>query len=424
MSLFENTLKQIGRAARLMKLDSEAQERFSYHDRIIEVNFPVKMHGGSYKIFKGFRVQHNNLAGPYKGGIRFSPKVDMDEVKALAAWMTIKCAVVAIPLGGAKGGVVVDTRKLSKTELERLTRAYTRAIASFIGPEKDIPAPDLYTTPEIMAWIADEYSSITGYNKLGVVTGKPLSVGGSRGRDAATAQGGMYILEEFSRENKLKPSQTRVIVQGFGNAGSNMADLIAKSGYKLIGISDSKGALYCTGGIYPQKAQMCKIDKGSVYECEVAGVEYEADASINACKRFSNEELLEEKCDILILAALENQITKKNAGKIQARIIFELANGPTTPEADQILKKRNIMVIPDILANAGGVTVSYFESVQNQTNYYWGDNTIQKRLKEIMVRAWQKVAETKKKYHSTYREAAFIAALSRLEEMMKYRGKE
>lgn len=421
MSLFENTLKQLDKASKLMQLDPHVELLLSHPQRILEVSVPVRMDSGAVRVFTGFRVQHNNVRGPYKGGIRYHPQVDMEEVKALSMWMTIKCAVVDIPLGGAKGGVIVDPSLLSPREMEALTRGYTRAIASIIGPEQDIPAPDVYTNPQIMAWIADEYSMLRGRNKLGVVTGKPLAVGGSEGRNQATSQGGVYVLQEVLQAHGLKPQDTRVAIQGFGNAGSNVAELLDKAGFKIIAVSDSKGGLYCEGGIHPKEAIACKREKGEIGECFVAGIDYESKDGA-ACRKITNEELLELDCDVLVLSALENQVTQENAGRVQAKIILELANGPTTPEADDLLKSKNVLVIPDILANAGGVTVSYFELVQNEMNFYWSAEEVDQRLKQIMVKAWQHVDQLSKKYHCTLREAAFIAALKRLEEAMVARG--
>jgi len=404
-----------------MKLDPHIETHLSHPQRILEVSVPVHMDSGAVQVFRGFRVQHNNARGPYKGGIRFHPQVDMEEVKALATWMTMKCAVVNIPLGGAKGGVIVDSSQLSERELEALARGYTRAIAPIIGPKKDIPAPDVYTTPQIMAWIADEFSMLHDRNVLGVVTGKPIPVGGSAGRAEATSQGGVYVLLEALKAQNMNPSETRIVIQGFGNAGSNVAKLLAEEGFKIIGVSDSKGGLHCEGGLYPQQAIACKREEGSVGECFVAGIEYKEEEGA-ACRKVTNEELLELDCDVLVLSALENQVTKDNAANVKAKVILELANGPTTPEADEILKGMNVLIIPDILANAGGVTVSYFELVQNESNFYWSAGEIQTRLKEIMEKAWESVEQTAKKHNATLREAAFIVALKRLEETMQMRG--
>lgn len=423
MSFFKNTLDLIEKAAKTMNLDHDIKDFLSNPSRIIEVSIPIRMDDGQMKIFRGFRVQHSDAAGPYKGGIRYHPQVDMEEVKALATLMTIKCSVVGLPLGGGKGGIVVDPRKLSKTELERLTRKYTERIAPFIGPEVDVPAPDVNTDPQIMAWIADEYSKVTGKNTLGVVTGKPLPVGGSLGREKATARGGYYVLEQTVAEMNLKPAQTRVIIQGFGNAGANAARILDEAGYKIIAASDSKGGIYCKDGIHALKAIQCKMEKGSIHACTVAdgGVDYHVSKGAK-CEHITNEQLLELDCDLLVLSALENQVHADNANKIKAKVILELANGPTTAEADEILEKRGVTIIPDILANAGGVTVSYFELVQNQMNYYWPSEEVQQRLKVIMVNAWKAVREIQEKYKCTLRTAAFIKALSRLAELIRLRG--
>ena len=422
MSFFENTLQLIEKAAKIMKLEPDVKEILSHPNRIIEVSVPVKMDNGKVKVFDGFRVQHCDLPGPYKGGIRYHQDVNMEEVKALATLMTFKCAVVNIPLGGGKGGIIVDPKKLSKGELERLTRKYTDRLAPFIGPELDVPAPDVNTDGQIMAWIADEYTKVTGKNGFGVVTGKPLSFGGSLGREKATARGGIYVLDEYMKEKGMKVKGTTVVIQGFGNAGANAARILDEAGFKVIAVSDSKGGICCKDGIHAIKAIQCKMEKGSIHECTVAGkVDYHISKGAS-CERLTNEELLEVECDILILSALENQVTAKNAKKIKAGMILELANGPVDAEADEILASRKITVIPDILANAGGVTVSYFELVQNQMNYYWPSEEVQERLKVIMVNAWKRVSELQSKYRCTLRTAAFISALERLSELMKVRG--
>jgi glutamate dehydrogenase/leucine dehydrogenase len=407
MSLFENTLQQIDKASKLMKLDVNVEEILRNPERIVELSIPVKMDNGSLRVFRGIRVQHNSIRGPYKGGIRFHPSVDMDEVKALATWMTMKCAVVDIPLGGGKGGVIVDPKELSPRELESMTREFTRGLSPFIGPDMDIPAPDVYTNPQIMAWIADEYSKYQGKNVLGVVTGKPLCTGGSLGRGTATSQGGVYILEEYMKAHSKDPSDATVVVQGFGNAGSHVARLLHEAGFKIIAISDSKGALYCKDGLSPEEALSCKADSGRVGECFVAG---------ESCSMITNEELLELECDVLVLSAMENMIHKDNAANVKAGMILELANGPLTPEADAILEERGIDVIPDILANAGGVTVSYFELVQNKMNYYWTADEVSEKLQTKMRLAWHSVASNAKKFNCSYRVAAFITAMKRLED--------
>jgi len=401
-----------------MELDKEIETILENPQRKVEVSFPLRMDDGSMKMIQGFRVQHNNTAGPYKGGIRFHQQVDMEEVIALSAWMTIKCSVVNIPLGGGKGGVIINPKELSETELERLTRGYIRAIAPVIGPDKDVPAPDVNTNAQIMEWMADEYSKIVGKDAKGVVTGKPIEAGGSRGRGSATAQGGVYVLQEIAKAQSLNPKETRVVVQGFGNAGGICAKLLAEDGYEVVGVSDSQGGIVCSHGINPDGVLSCKLEKNSVVNCGVHASELEGmDGS--TCTKVTNEELLEADCDILVLAAMENQITAENAHKVKAKIILELANGPTTPEADEILKERGIMVVPDILANAGGVTVSYFEMLQNASNNYWTKEEVQEKLKPIMVEAWEAVKANADKYESTLRVAAFITAIARLEQKIK-----
>ena len=419
MSFFKDTIQHIEEAANIMKLNEDVKAILEHPQRTLEVNIPVKLDDGTLEIFKGCRVQHNNAAGPYKGGIRYHHDVKKDEVKALATLMTIKCAVVNIPLGGAKGGVNMDVEKYSKSEMERITRKYVQLIEPLIGPDKDVPAPDVNTDAQIMAWIADEYSKLKEKNILGVVTGKPTSFGGSAGRFDATSQGGAFILHEVIGMQKMKPEDTNVVIQGFGNAGSNMAKILAKEGYNIVGVSDSKGGISCEKGLDPISAVECKIERGSIKEC--GGEEYQPKAG-ETCKKVSNEELLEQPCDVLVLAAFENQITKKNASKIKAKIIAELANGPITPEADKILNKKGVIIIPDILANAGGVTVSYFEMVQNKQNYYWDLEEVQEKLKKIMVSAWKNISKAQKKYDCTYRQAAFITAFERLQEILTFRG--
>ncbi len=414
MSLFENTLKQMKKASRLMNLDKDIEDILSRPQKIIEVDVPVQMDDGSSKVFKGFRVQHNNALGPYKGGIRFHPQVDMAEVQALAAWMTIKTAVVGIPLGGGKGGVVVNPKELSEAELERLTRKYTQLIAPVIGPKTDIPAPDVGTNPQIMEWIADEYSKIVGKNSPGVVTGKPLDKGGSRGRGSATAQGGVFVLNEYVKENGMDVRETKVVIQGFGNAGGVAAKLLVENGYVVLGASDSQGGIICTHGIDPNELLTCKIEKKSVKNCG-RHVEEIHDKDGMTCRMVNNEELLEAECDVLVLAALENQITAENADKIKAKVVLELANGPISPEADEILHKKGIVVLPDILANAGGVTVSYFEMLQNADDKYWSKEEVISKLKDIMVHAWKEVNSTAKKYTCPLRVAAYITAIKLIE---------
>lgn len=421
MSLYENTLKQISQASHIMSLDNEVSMRLQHPQKIIEVSFPVEMDNGDMRIFRGFRVQHNNYRGPYKGGIRFHPDVDMEEVKALAAWMTIKCSVVGIPLGGGKGGVIVNPKELSACELERLSRAYFRKIADHVGPDKDIPAPDVYTNPQVMAWFTDEYTRKFGIRTLGVVTGKPVEYGGSQGRGSATAQGGVFVLEEYVKDHGLKREDLRVVVQGLGNAGSHCAKFLAELGYKVIAVSDSKGGIHNPDGIHVEKIVHCKYEKGSVHEC-VLEASIEGNKEAQEAERITNAELLELDCDVLVLSALENQVTKDNAANVKAKIVLELANGPITPEGDSILEANNVDVLPDILANAGGVTVSYFELVQNDANYYWTAEEVKERLLKIMVDAYKDVQRNKAHHGCSYRMAAFITALRKLETVAKLKG--
>jgi glutamate dehydrogenase (NAD(P)+) len=369
------------------------------------------MDNGKTEVYRGFRVHYNDARGPTKGGIRFHPEETLDTVKALAAWMTWKTSVVDIPYGGAKGGVICDPKKMSNNELERLARGYVRAIGrSFIGSEVDIPAPDVYTTPQIMAWMMDEYSVIVGHNEPGMITGKPLSVGGSLGRGDATAKGGMYCLREAAKSMGMDLKKVRVAIQGFGNAGQYAHKLVTEMfGSKVVAVSDSKGGIYSEDGLNYSKVMEHKNKTGSV-------------VNYPGAKSISNEELLELGVDVLIPAALENQIRKDNAGKIKAKIVVELANGPTTPEADEILNKNNILDIPDFLANAGGVTVSYFEWVQNINGYYWSEEEVYEKLDKKMTKAFHDVMEAKKRYNTDPRMAAYIVAVGRVADAVKIRG--
>jgi len=409
MSLFENTLAQINEAAGIMGLDANVKEVISHPKKMLEVSVPVKMDDGKTKVFKGYRVQHSDVRGPCKGGIRYHWQVDIEEVKALATWMSMKCAVVDIPYGGGKGGIECNPKELSEGEMERLSRGYIGAISQIIGPELDIPAPDVYTNAQIMSWFADEFSKIKGKPQMGVVTGKPLEFGGSLGRNTATAQGGVYVLLKYLKDNNIDPKGLKVIVQGFGNAGMFAAKILYAEGLKIIGVSDSKGGIYKEGGFDPNEVDAVKQEKGSVQNFE-------------SMDKLTNEELLELDCDVLVLAALENQIHKDNAINVKGKIILELANGPITPEADEILVKKKVEIIPDILANAGGVTVSYFEWVQNLANFYWTEKEVQQKLKPIMEKALEKVLIMQNKYESTMRQAAFILAIKRIEDTMRLRG--
>ncbi len=409
MSVFSNALAQLNKASEFLKLPDYIWERLKSPERTLQFSFPVKMDNGSIKIFEGFRVQYSSARGPYKGGLRYHPKTNLDEVKALAFWMSIKCAVAGIPLGGGKGGITVDPKKLSSSELERLTRAFARRLTPFIGPELDVPAPDVNTTPEIMGWIVDEYNKTIGKQNPGVITGKPLAYGGSQGRGLATAQGGMYVLEEIRKELKWQPKGVTVAVQGMGNVGGNMANLLHQAGYVVVAMSDSRGAIYNPKGLDPVAVEKYKKEKG-----ELVG--------FPNSKTISNDQLLELPVVLLIPAALENQITKDNAGRIKAQVILELANGPTTPEADEKLAKRGVIVVPDVLGNAGGVTVSYFELVQNLQQYYWSEGEVYEKLKPIMISATKQILQRSKQLKTTLRVAAFVVALERISQALEVKG--
>ncbi|MBU2025781.1 MAG: Glu/Leu/Phe/Val dehydrogenase [Patescibacteria group bacterium] len=407
-SAFDNALKQLKRAAGIMKLEPDVSRLLEVPDKIIQVKVPVQMDDGSLKIFQGYRVEHNNWAGPYKGGLRYFPAVDLREVKALAFWMTIKCSVVGIPMGGGKGGITVDPKKLSKKELERLTRSFTRALGNNIGAYTDVPAPDVYTDARVMSWIVDEYSKIKGARvgkneKLAVVTGKPLNKGGSQGRDRATAMGGFFVLEKVLKRLKKNPKQTTVAIQGFGNAGAVMADLCFKNGLKVKAVSDSRGGIFSGDGLDITKLEKHKIKTGQV-------------RNFSGAKNITNKELLELKVDILIPAALESQLTSKNAKKIKADCVLELANGPTTPEADRIFFRKKILVVPDVLANAGGVAVSYFEWEQNLSAKYLKEKQVFDKLKKLMEEAFTKVWNMGRRRETDLRTAAFMVSLEKLRQ--------
>lgn len=394
MSFLDDVLENLERAISKLEVERRVAERLRTPERVLEVEVPVKMDDGGEKLFKGFRVQHNSARGPTKGGIRFHPSVSLDEVKALASLMTWKCALLNLPFGGAKGGVVVDPKELSEGELERLSRGYIRRIAPFIGADKDIPAPDVGTDSRVMAWMLDEYERLVGRHEPGVITGKPLSLGGSQGREEATAQGAIYVLQEAVKYFDVEGR--RVAIQGFGNAGVNLARKLDELGYKVVAVSDSKGAIYEEKGLNVKEVIEKKRREGKVG------------------RDMSNEELLELDVDVLIPAAIEGQITEKNADKIRAKLILEVANGPTTSGADEVLKERDIVVIPDILSNAGGVTVSYFEWVQNRTGLYWSREEVLEKLRKRMVASFSEVMEVVRKEGVDMRTAAYILAVSRV----------
>lgn len=407
---FEIAQQQLDAAAKVLKLDATTHEMLRWPMRELRVSIPVKMDNGKFKVFHGFRVQYNDSRGPTKGGIRWHPAETIDTVRALAAWMTWKTAVVDIPYGGSKGGIICNPKEMSDAEKEKLARGYIRALGRFIGPEKDIPAPDVYTTPQMMAWMMDEYSKITGYNTPGVITGKPLSVGGSLGRGDATAKGGMYCLREAAKVIGLNLKGATVAIQGYGNAGSFAHELVEDMfGCKVVAVSDSKGGIYNKNGFKYKDVMAVKTKTGSVVNYKDAD-------------KITNEKLLELKVDVLIPAALENVITEKNANKVKGKIIVELANGPTTPKADDILYKNGNYVIPDFLANAGGVTVSYFEWVQNINGYYWTLDEVYDRLDKKMTKAFHDVHEMREKKKVHTRLAAYLVSVQRVVEAMKIRG--
>lgn len=408
-SAYEVALQQYDAVARRLGLDPGISAIMRSPRATLEVNFPVKMDDGSVQVFTGFRVQHNTARGPAKGGIRFHPAVTLDEVKALAMWMTWKCAVVDIPFGGGKGGVICDPKRLSPAELERLTRRFTSEISAFIGPDRDIPAPDVYTNAQTMGWIADTYSMHHGHFIPAVVTGKPLALGGSLGRNEATARGCVFVIQEAAQHLGMVLPGATVVVQGFGNAGSVAARLLHQLGCRVVAVSDSKGGIYDAAGLDPDQVLAHKQKTGSVVG--FAGAE-----------SIGNAELLELPCDVLVPAALENQITEENAGRLRARLVAEAANGPTTPEADRILYQRGIWVLPDILANAGGVTVSYFEWVQNLQFFYWTEEEVNQRLRQTMQRSFRAVWEIAQAQQVDMRTAAYMLAVRRVADAIQARG--
>ena len=400
---------QFDMAAEYLKLDPGLRQILRTPKRVMEVSVPVKMDNGQTKVFTGFRVQHNVSRGPAKGGLRYHPNVTLDEVKALAAWMTWKTATVNLPYGGAKGGIICDPKRMSKGELERMTRRYAAEIQPIIGPEVDIPAPDVYTDAQTMAWIMDTYAMTVGHAAPGVVTGKPVSIGGSEGRTDATGRGVLYVVEEACKVKKINLRGATVAIQGFGNVGSAVARLFAEKKAKIVAISDSRGGVHNPRGIDPLRALRYKERSGTV-------------VGMPGASRISNDELLALKCDILVPAALENVITLHNAEQIKAKIVAEAGNGPTTPHADEILSRKGVFVIPDILANAGGVTVSYFEWAQDLQGFFWQVQEVNSKLEFVMRRAFNDVHETMRKFHVYPRAAAYILAVGRVADATLVRG--
>ncbi|HZY99359.1 MAG TPA: Glu/Leu/Phe/Val dehydrogenase [Candidatus Baltobacteraceae bacterium] len=408
-NVWQMAQRQLDEVAQLIGLNESIHGYLRQPKRVLEVSVPVRMDDGSFRMFTGYRVQHNMARGPGKGGIRYHPDVTLDEVKALAMWMTWKCALVNIPFGGAKGGVICDPKRMSMQELENLTRRFTSEISVIIGPEKDIPAPDVYTTPQIMAWIMDTFSMQHGYSIPGVVTGKPISIGGSLGRDKATARGCLYVVDEAMSALAKRPEGATVAVQGFGNAGMYAAQLMDARGYKIVAVSDSQGGVANQDGLDARGLSAHKLETGSV-------------VGFKGGERIDNRDVLEFDCDVLVPAALEKVITSENAPRIKAKIVAEAANGPTVPEADDILFERGIMVLPDILANAGGVTVSYFEWVQDLQANFWEEDEINERLKRVMTRAFREAYEQSQRHNVSMRKGAYCVAVNRVAEATKLRG--
>ncbi|MEI7810153.1 MAG: Glu/Leu/Phe/Val dehydrogenase [bacterium] len=401
---YENAMEQLDKVVKIKNFNTEFITRLRQPNRDVRISIPVKMDDGSTKVFEGYRVEYNDALGPYKGGIRYHKDTEINEVKALAFWMSIKCAIANIPMGGGKGGITVEPKNLSKGELERLSRGWVKRLADILGPNKDVPAPDVNTTPEIMDWMADEYEKITGDKTRATFTGKPLGKGGSEGRGPATGLGGFYVFDSL-REQLGLPVSCNVVVQGFGNVGLNAGEIFIDHGHKVLAISDSKGGVYNPNGLDLKALVEYKKANGTL-------------AGFPESKTVTNEELLEIECDVLVPAAFENQITKENADKVKAKVVLELANGPTTPEADEVLFAKGIAVIPDVLANSGGVTVSYFEWDQNLKNENWTEKEVFDKLLPMMNDAAQKTFQKGAEYKTDLRRGAFILALERIQEKM------
>ncbi len=417
-NIFEDAISRLDTAFADANVEAEVLEQLKHPEQILEVAVPVRMDNGALRVFTGFRVRHDDSLGPTKGGIRFHPNVTREEVMALALWMTLKCALVGIPYGGAKGGIKVNPKDLSKLELERLSRSYIQRVADAIGPQTDIPAPDVYTNAMIMGWMMDEYSSIVRRRTPGVITGKPIPLGGSLGRDDATGRGAYYCIKELEKKYNWQPSNIKVAVQGFGNAGQHVAGLLHQDGYKIVAISDSQGGIFHESGFDVPSIVKMKNETRRVQAVYCDGSVCEAvDSEV-----ISNEQLLELPVDILIPAALEDQINASNAERIKAPYIVEVANGPIVSNADSILHKKNTFIIPDILANAGGVIVSYFEWVQNNIGLYWTESEVHQKLKQIITAAFHKVLDIADERKLDMRAAANVHALNNLQTAIKARG--
>ncbi len=408
LNLFTSTQDVIQDALNKLGYDEGMFELLKEPLRMLEVRIPIKMDDGSVKVFTGFRAQHNDAVGPTKGGVRFHPQVSEDEVKALSMWMTLKCGIVDLPYGGGKGGIICDPRQMSMNEIEKLSRGYVRAISQFVGPTKDIPAPDVFTNSQIMAWMMDEYSRIDEFNSPGFITGKPIVLGGSQGRDRATAQGVTICVEEAAKKRGIDMNGARIVIQGFGNAGSFLAKFMSDAGAKVIGISDAYGALHDPNGLDIDYL----LDRRDSFGTVTTLFE----------NTISNQELLELDCDILVPAAIENQITAENAHNIKASIVVEAANGPTTSEATKILTERGILLVPDVLASAGGVTVSYFEWVQNNQGYYWTEEEVNEKLYKKMISAFDNVYNVATTRNINMRLAAYMVGVRKTAEASRFRG--
>ncbi|URT73430.1 Glu/Leu/Phe/Val family dehydrogenase [Cytobacillus firmus] len=408
LNLFTSTQVVIKEALNKLGYGDEVYELLKEPLRMLTVRIPIRMDDGSIKIFTGYRSQHNDAVGPTKGGVRFHPEVNEDEVKALSMWMSLKCGIVDLPYGGGKGGIICDPRSMSMGELERLSRGYVRAISQIVGPTKDIPAPDVYTNSQIMAWMMDEYSRLREYDSPGFITGKPLVLGGSQGREKATAQGVVICIEEAAKKRGISIEGARVAVQGFGNAGSFLAKFMHDAGAKVVAISDAYGALYDPNGLDIDYLLDRRDSFGTV--------------TTLFDNTLTNEELLELDCDILVPAAVSNQITAANAHNIKASIIVEAANGPTTLEATKILSDREILLVPDVLASSGGVTVSYFEWVQNNQGYYWTEDEVTEKLEKVLVQAFDNVYQTSQQRKVNMRLAAYMVGARKMSEASRFRG--
>ena len=418
-TIFDDAQTRLTDVFEHIELSDDIRERLAQPKLALSVSIAVRMDDGRLRVFKGYRVQFDDTRGPTKGGVRFHPAVNMDEVTSLSFWMTIKCAVMGLPFGGAKGGIIVDPKELSRLELERLSRGYIRAIADIIGPKRDIPAPDVYTNATIMGWMADEYYQIMRQQLPGVITGKPIHLGGSQGREAATGQGALYVLQQWAERQNLKPADTTIAVQGFGNAGYQFARLAHQAKFRIVALSDSQGAIFSADGLDPDRVMQHKRTRR-----ELKAMLY-CDASVCEEAKYrslSNEDLLELDVDVLALAALENQITAMNAASIQARQILEIANGPVDSRADAILTERGIPVLPDVLVNAGGVTVSYFEWVQNRTGYYWEESEVNTKLKIIMDRESNHIFDLAEQRDISLRTAAYLQGVRKIAGAISEQG--